>query len=156
MLFRSVQAEWTSDIEEGQERPGCMDKNVQAAWTDLSTINRESNREINRETSNLSKAPEGSSPSKEAGQIEELTSPELEQIIEACSREFGDMEHLESNLTRAFNLWAQTPLSEAEMLAKVREARTVTKQRVSSSAVRDRAKKMAYFFAVLTERLGLK
>jgi hypothetical protein len=88
--------------------------------------------------------------------IEELVSPELEILIETCSREFDDLAHLESNLTRAFNLWAKTRFDEAEMLARVRQARETTKQRVGSSAVRNRQKKMAYFFAVMEDVLGLK
>lgn len=89
-------------------------------------------------------------------QTEELVSPELETVIETCSREFADMEHLQSNLTRAFNLWARTHLDEAEMLARAQRARETTKQRIGSSAVRNRQKKMAYFFAVLEDVLGLK
>jgi len=87
---------------------------------------------------------------------EELSSLELETLIETCSREFDDMQHLESNLTRAFNLWARTRLDEAGMLARAREARAVTKRQVSSSAVRDRGKRMAYFFAVLEGMLKLR
>lgn len=89
-------------------------------------------------------------------EIEELISLELETLIETCSREFDDMEHLQSNLSRAFNLWAKTRFDEAEMLAYVRQARETTKQRISSSVVRNRQKKMAYFFAVLEDVLGLK
>ena len=156
-MDKNVQAEWTSDLEGGQKCPGWVDKNVQAGWTNLSTINIESNKEINKESSNLSNPPASPSISNhDEGQTEELASLELERAIETYSREFGDMEHQESNLTQAFNLWARTQLSEAEMIEKVREARAVTQQRVSSSAVRDRGKKMAYFFAVLIDRLGLK
>lgn len=88
--------------------------------------------------------------------VEELASPELEVLVETCSREFSDMEHLESNLTRAFNLWARTRFDEAEMIIRTRRARETTKQRIGSSAVKNRDKKMAYFFAVLEDVLGLK
>ena len=156
---KNVQAEWTSDTATRQERPGRVDKNVQAEWTDLSSINRESNREPNRETSNVSKAPPSSISSKEnieEGEPEELVSLELETLVETGSREFDDLEHLGSNLTRAFNLWARTMLSEQEMIAATQEARNTTKKRVSSSAIRERGKKMAYFFAVLEDVLGLR
>ena len=66
------------------------------------------------------------------------------------------MIHVESNLTRASNLWAKTRFNEAEMLAYVRQARETTKQRIGSSSVRNRQKKMAYFFRVLKDVLGLK
>ena len=42
------------------------------------------------------------------------------------------------------------------MLARVQQARQTTKQRIGLSAVRNRQKKMAYFFAVLEDVLGLK
>jgi len=155
---KNVQAEWTSETEDGQERPGRVDKFVQAEWTNLSSNNRESNIERNREFSNLSKEPSEDIPSisPPEGEVEELTSRELEILVETCSREFDDLAHLESNLTRAFNLWAKTRFDEGQMLERVRQARQRTKQRVGSSAVRDRQKRMAYFFAVLEDVLGLK
>lgn len=161
---KNVQAEETSNNQTGQKCPDRLDKNVQAERPDLSTNNRESNRERNRETSNISKEP-APSPSNfdpapptasNASYEEELTSAALELLIETCSREFHDMAHLQSNLTRAFNLWARTRLDEAEMLAKTQEARTITKQRIGSSAIHDRKKKMAYFFSVLESLLGLR
>jgi hypothetical protein len=121
-------------------------------------INRESNIEANRETSNLSKEPPDIPPSSSTGseEIEVLASSELESLIETCSREFDDMTHLESNQTHAFNLWAKTRFDEAEMLVRTRQARETTKLRIGSSAVKNRQKKMAYFFAVLEDVLGLK
>lgn len=91
---------------------------------------------------------------EEEGEL--LASPELEVVIETCSREFDDMQHLESNLTRAFNLWAQTKLDEEGILAQVLKARARTKRQISISAIRDREKKMAYFFAVLESLLELR
>ena len=163
-LDKNVQSEWTSENETGHSRPGRVDKNVQSEWTDLSTINIESNREPNRDVSNTSKdfsdpslsnSDSDDNPDKDAD-LEILESQELELLIETCSREFDDMTHLESNVTRALNLWAKTRFDEAEMLAHVRQARETTKKRVSSSGVRDRQKKMAYFFAVLEDVLGLR
>jgi len=154
---KNVQSDRTSQNDPGHERPVRVDKNVQSEWTLLSTINIESNRERNREYSNSSRAPDGpDSVSTLDMPEEELASLELETVIETCSREFDDMEHLESNLTRAFNLWAQTRLDEAEILARAREARAVTKRQISSSAVRDRGKRMAYFFAVFEGLLELR
>jgi hypothetical protein len=158
-IDKNVHAEWTSDLEGGQKCPGCMDKNVQAAWTDLSMINIESNIETNREgISNISKEPSDPTPSTSSAneELEALISPELETLIETCSREFDDMAHLESNQTRAFNLWAKTRFDAAEMLVRTRQARETTKLRIGSSAVKNRQKKMAYFFAVLEDVLGLK
>jgi len=111
---------------------------------------------VEQET-DLSKPPPSSNlstPNEE--DIEELISPELEILIETCSREFDDMPHLESNQTRAFNLWAKTRYDAAEMLVRTRQARETTKLRIGSSAVKNRQKKMAYFFAVLEDVLGLK
>jgi len=54
-----------------------------------------------------------------------LESTALEVLVETCSREFVDMEQLESNLTRASNLWARTQLDEQGMLGKAREARDI-------------------------------
>lgn len=111
---------------------------------------------VEQET-DISKSRPSSTPSISSDEnIEELTSAELELLIETCSREFGDMGHLESNLTRTFNLWAHTRFDEVEILAHVRQARERTKQRIGLSAVKNRDKKMAYFFAVLEDVLGLK
>jgi hypothetical protein len=154
---KNVHSEWTSNVATGQKCPGRVDTNVQSEWTFLSTNNIETNKERNREFSNISKGPDRPvSISSLDMPEEELSSLELETLIETCSREFDDMQHLESNLTRAFNLWARTRLDEAGMLARAREARAVTKRQVSSSAVRDRGKRMAYFFAVLEGMLKLR
>ncbi|MHB1356196.1 MAG: hypothetical protein ACYCZF_09505 [Anaerolineae bacterium] len=156
-LDKNVHPDWTSEIETGQKCPDSLDKSVLADWTNMSTINIEGNKEINIEQRAPSKErsdiPSISNPETE---IEELVSSELETLITTCSREFDDMIHLESNLTRAFNLWAKTRFNEAEMLAYVRQARETTKQRIGSSVVRNRQKKMAYFFRVLEDVLGLK
>jgi len=41
--------------------------------------------------------------------------------VETCSREFDDLAHLESDLTRAFNLWAKTHFDETQLLERVRQ-----------------------------------
>jgi hypothetical protein len=80
----------------------------------------------------------------------------LEITIKTCSQQFADLEHLDSNIAQAYNLWRSTDLDEEGMLAKVQEARQITLRRISSSQVKDRTKKMAYFFRVLEDVLGLK
>ena len=85
-----------------------------------------------------------------------LESAELESLLETCSREFGDQNHLESNLTRAFNLWARTTLDEQGILREARRAREVTKERISRSAIQDRGKRMPCFFSVFEDLLGLR
>lgn len=109
--------------------------------------NREWNTRKNREDSNV---PPPANPPRS------LASPRIELIIDACSRDFWDIDHLSSNITRAYNLWGRTDLPEEGFADKLQEARRVTKGRISVSAVHDRGKKMAYFFAVLEDVLGLK
>lgn len=158
-LDKNVYSEETSG-QTGQKCPARVDTNGYPDRTNMSTNNIESNKETNREISNSKIAPlepsSISTPSSEEDIAEVLTSPQLELLIETCSREFDDFAHLESNLTRTFNLWAHTKLSESEMLVKTQEARETTKQRIGRSAIHDRKKKMAYFFAVLEDVLGLK
>ena len=161
---KNVQSDWTSNENalSGQKCPIRLDKNVTSEWTKMSSNNIESNIENNREsdTSNISKdqSPPSISTSSEIGEeeYEDLTSTAFETLIKTCSQEFDDLEHLESNITRGYNLWASTNLDEDGMLSKVEEARKTTKERISRSAIRDRSKKMPYFFAVLEDVLGLK
>ena len=153
-LDKNVQAEWTSQT--GQKCPGSLDKSDHPGWTNPSTNNRESNKELNKGSSNVSKPPSSSFSKEDEDEQEILTSRQLELLIETCSREFNDLQHLQSNLTRAFNLWAKTELDEQGMIEKTLEARRITKGRISLSAVHDRGKKMAYFFAVLEDLLGLR
>jgi DNA-binding transcriptional ArsR family regulator len=142
-------------------RPACRAGCGPADGPDAAPSNREGIQNTNRGTG-VSKS---AGPSREEGDITEedgdeegevLESGELECLIEACSRQFDDLEHLESNLTRAFNLWARTRLDEAGMLSATRRARERTLERISLSAVRDRTKRMAYFFALLEDVLGLR
>jgi len=148
-LDKNVQADWTSN-QTGQKCPGRLDKNFTSDWQNLSSNNRESNNRKNREDSKDSKDPSLSKfPT-------DLPSAMIETIIETCSRDFWDIEHVSSNITRAYNLWARTDLDEEEFANKIQEARRKTKEQISLSAVRDRSKKMAYFFAVLEDMLGLR
>ena len=131
-----------------QKRQVSIDTEDQTDQTGLSDNNRERNRELNIEK--RKKISNSKSPSTD----EQLSF--LQITIKTCSRDFNDLDHLKSNITRAKNIWQQTELSESEFVAQIYEARKVTKQRISRSAVHDRDKKMAYFFAVLEDILGLK
>jgi len=140
-LEENLQSDSKSELG-GRNVPGRLEGAVPPDWTDPSTNNKEWNTRKNREDSK--------------DQPSDFNSPWIETIIETCSRDFWDIEHLNSNITRAYNLWARTDLDEAEFADKIQEARRITKQRISLSAVHDRNKKMAYFFAVLEDMLGLK
>ena len=95
-----------------------------------------------------------SAPSTSTQNVPESTV--LEITIKTCSQQFADLEHLDSNIAQVYNLWRSTDLDEDGMLAKVQEARQITLRRISSSQVKDCTKKMAYFFRVLEDVLGLK
>jgi len=77
-------------------------------------------------------------------------------LAETCSRKFGDQDHLESNTTRAFGLWARTKLDEEGVLREARRAREVSKERISRSAIQDRGERMPYLFSVFEDLLGLR
>ena len=80
----------------------------------------------------------------------------LDIAVEKLSRTFGDLHYLRSNVTRARRLWRNRPELEEEESVKVMEAeRSITQKAVSKSRVRDEGKRIAYFFAVLEDRLGL-
>ena len=97
------------------------------------------NKESNRESSTFSKQ----------------TSPLIETVIETVSRELGDLEHLDANLAQAANLWGKNPhLSEEEFHGFIQQARRRTLERVSLGTIRDRTKRMAYFFALLQDLLN--
>ncbi len=66
------------------------------------------------------------------------------------------MDHLTANITQAHNLWDRTGMYEEDFVEAMEEAARVTLEAVSKSQVRDRNKKMAYFFAVLKDKLGLR
>ena len=78
----------------------------------------------------------------------------LEITIEKLSKTFGDVRHLKSNITRAYNLWDDTSLGEHEFVAKLEEAAATTKTAISKSMVKQRTKRMAYFFSVLESLLA--
>jgi hypothetical protein len=83
-------------------------------------------------------------------------SPLIDTTIEKLSRTFGDLHHLKSNKTHAKNLWRNRPeLKEKEFAEIIEEAAAITKVEISKGKVQ-RDKKMAYFFAVLEDKLGLR
>jgi len=80
----------------------------------------------------------------------------IDTTIEKLSRTFGDLHHRRSNETHARNLWRNRPELEEEEFAEIMEkAAAITKGEISKGNVQ-RDKRMAYFFAVLEDQLGLR
>jgi DNA-binding MarR family transcriptional regulator len=81
----------------------------------------------------------------------------IDTTIEKLSCTFGDPDHLKkSNKTRARNLWRNRPeLEEEEFAEIIEEAAAITKGEISKGKVQ-RDRRMAYFFAVLEDKLGLR
>ena len=75
----------------------------------------------------------------------------IETAIDGVSRFFRD-ENIESNKTRANRLWNKTELKEKEFVEVVQQAKLITANRWSNIT----NSKMAYFFAVLEDQLGLR
>ena len=118
----NVQSERTAQ-EGGQKRPPSLDTTVDSDSPIVSSNNKESNRELNRGYSNLPSTPFRPTDHSKGEEKEDiLESPELEMLIETCSREFNDVNHLQSNWSRAFNLWAETDLDGETMLERALEA----------------------------------
>jgi DNA-binding MarR family transcriptional regulator len=110
-------------------------------------------REDEREDSNFESSSLDSSISGETVWEEPEESELMEVTIEKLSRTFGDSQHLKSNVTRAYNLWDDTSLGEQEFIAMLEEAARITKENISKGMVRQRGKRMAYFFSVLESLL---
>ena len=84
-------------------------------------------------------------------------SPLIDITVDKLSRVFGDLDNLRSNITRAKRLWwNKTGLEEEEFVEVMEAAKRITLDAVSKGQVKDRDKKMAYFFAVLEDKLGLR
>jgi hypothetical protein len=81
----------------------------------------------------------------------------VDNTVDKLSRTFGDPDHLKkSNKTRAKNLWRNRPeLKEEEFVEIIEKAAAITKGEISKGNVQ-RDKRMAYFFAVLEDKLGLR
>ena len=144
----------------GQKRPHRVDRNGQSEWTKMSHNNIEGNREQNRELDlSNSKVPvnlEEPESANDHNTSKRVMSAFVETVIKTCSVDFRDTNHLTSNITHAYNLWVKTDLDEEEFVEAIQKARKITKERVSLSGVHNRGKKMAYFFSVLEDVLGLK
>lgn len=117
--------------------------------TGMGTKNKREEEKIRKEDSNSNLPSLDSSVSGEIVWEEPEGSELVEITIEKLSRTFGDLKHLKSNITRAYNLWNETSLGEHEFVARLEEAAARTKEAISKSMVKDRAKRMAYFFSVL-------
>ena len=83
-------------------------------------------------------------------------SPFIDITVEKLARTLGDTAPLRSSITRTRRLWYKTELEEEEFVEFMEAAKRITLDAVSKSQVRDRNKKMAYFFAVLKDILGLE
>jgi hypothetical protein len=81
----------------------------------------------------------------------------IDTTIEKLSCTFGDPDHLKkSNKTRARNLWRnRSELEEEEFAEVIEKAAAITKGKISKGKVQ-RDRRMAYFFAVLEDQLGLR
>jgi hypothetical protein len=72
--------------------------------------------------------------------------------VEDVAREFGDRASLKSSTSRLVNLYRASGLSLAAFIARLYEARAITKDRSSSI----RSGRFPYFVSVLEDLLGLK
>ncbi|MBA4116376.1 MAG: replication protein [Rubrobacter sp.] len=85
-------------------------------------------------------------------------------FIQDFARELNDSAPLQSSVTRALNLYRQSGLSRAAFTDKLYQARAITQERSAGITATGedapgsfpRKRKMAYFFAVVEDRLGLK
>jgi hypothetical protein len=110
----------------------------------------ETTREKGRESSN-SKFPSLSFSTEREW---DDTPPEgglIETAIDGVSRFFRD-ESIKSNRTHAKKLWNKTDLEEEEFVEVVQQAKRITAKRWSNIT----NSKMAYFFAVLKDKLDLR
>ncbi len=106
------------------------------------------------------------------GRVQQPASPQPDEArqvileyIEDFAREFSDQAPLKSSTTRAHNLYLQSALPVGEFIARMHEARSLTKESTaqirSETAGKGRGapptkKKMAYWFSVLEDLLGLR
>ncbi len=86
--------------------------------------------------------------------------PYITQLMTDWSSELHDYEHLKSNITQAMRLYAASGLDENAFVARLYEARSITKDRGNISKlatdVAPLKNKMPYYFAVLRDLLGMK
>ncbi len=80
------------------------------------------------------------------------------------AREFNDQAKLKASTTRAFNLYRQSGIALDTFIARLGEARAITQEQTAAIRTRvddgttafPRKNKMAYFFAVLEDLLGVR
>jgi len=92
----------------------------------------------------------------ETEEDDDFTSEAIAITTKKLSRKFGDMDHLTANITQAHNLWDRTGMYEEDFVEAMEGAARVTLEAVSKSQVKDRDKRMAYFFVVLKDKVGLR
>ena len=102
-------------------------------------------------------------PSAERSETLEEDYQVIQQYIADRAREFNDTAPLKSSTTRAWRIYKRSGLTIEDFVAKVFQARSLTQEgtaRITKTAVDPdhkvkRKTKMAYFFAVLEDQLGL-
>jgi hypothetical protein len=77
-------------------------------------------------------------------------------IIREFAQEFGDKAPPRSSTTRALNLMERSHLTLPAFISTLYEARSVTRDRASARSGTQARNKMSYFFAILTDLLGLR
>jgi len=88
--------------------------------------------------------------------------PYIAQLLTDWSSELHDAEHTASNISQAMRLYKGSGLSEESFVARLYEARAITKQRgniskdAQGNGLPGLKNKMPYYFAVLRDLLGLK
>ena len=108
------------------------------------------------ETKDLSRPRQTSIRKKQVYDEARLT---LIEYVSDLSSEFIDTASIEASTTRAVNLYRKSELSLEQFIDIMTEARAITKERMASIKKKTREgdkSKMAYFFAVLEDRLSLE
>ena len=71
-------------------------------------------------------------------------------VIEDISRDLGDLEHSNSNITQALRLWQEADLEETAFVALLREVKGTVRHYQAGGI----GNKMAYFFQTLRDRVS--
>jgi len=80
----------------------------------------------------------------------------VRSVIRDLAQEFGDKAPIRSSTTRALHLMERSRLTLPAFVSALYEARSITKEQARSPRGRPTRNRMSYFFAVLTDILGLK
>ncbi len=118
----------------------------------------EPQRPSNGQPTSIKEILAGKPPPRPRSPRKRLPNPQyLATVIRELSAELHDEEHVASNLAQARNLMMRTGLSESALVARVYEARSITKQQggIVKPAGNGLRNKMPYCFAVLRDLLGL-